>query len=267
MGKQKTAGSYARYLRIPELLRQQKTLSEAHDELQFIIVHQSFELWFKLLVFELESVRTAMSGNQIPQALHLLGRVHEIVKLLTVSFDVIETMRPYDFLEFRSLLKPASGFQSVQFREIECISGLRDPRYAELLGGTDAKRLRRRLDEPSVWDSYVELLKRYGLPARRDSELVRSVSQILQKPSQHPLGELTEALIQYDELFSLWRGRHIRMTMRMIGSRVGTGERSVSKLVKTGYEQMGSGGVDYLKTTLSKVFFPLLWEARTFVER
>ncbi len=265
--RNKTASTYGEYLRVPELLRLQRTLTSAHDETQFIVVHQVFELWFKLMLFELEALREAMKSKDLAQARHFLKRIQAIVKTVTSGFEVIETMRPYDFLEFRSALHPASGFQSGQFREIEFLSGAKDERYERLLSGEARARLKRRAQAPSIWDAYVELLRRHRLRAASDSEIVASVIRILKKPDLHPLGSLTEELIEYDELFALWRARHIRMTMRMIGSRPGTGEKSVRKLVKAGYHQLGSGGVDYLRTTLSKVFFPLLWEARTFVQR
>lgn len=256
--------TYGTYLKIPELLQLQKTVTKAHDELQFIVVHQVFELWFKLAIFELEALRTAMRDDDLAQCGHYLKRVHAIVKTITSGFEVIETMRPYDFLEFRSSLQPASGFQSSQFREMEFLSGLKDPRYLKLAVGP---ALARRMDEPTLWDAYVGLLQKRGLKTGSDREIVASVMEILKNPDHHPLGHLTEDLIEYDELFSLWRARHIRMTMRMIGSRPGTGEASVQKLVQAGYETMGSGGVDYLQSTLTKTFFPLLWEARTFIQR
>lgn len=265
--KKKLAESYGAYLRIPELLRLQNTLTKAHDELQFIVVHQVFELWFKLAIFELEATRDAILRNDPGQAVHYLRRVHAILRTIISGFDVIETMRPYDFLEFRSRLQPASGFQSVQFREIEFLSGLKQERYLRLFDGEPLRRLRRRLEEPTVWDAYVSILRKNRLAAGSDREIVTSVIRILRRPDAHPLAPLTEGMIEYDEIFSLWRARHVRMTMRMIGSRPGTGQKSVAKLVEAGYDQMGSGGVDYLQTTLSKVFFPLLWEARTFIER
>lgn len=256
--------TYGDYLKIPDLLQLQKTVTKAHDELQFIVVHQVFELWFKLALFELEALRAAMRDDDLAQCGHYFKRVHAIVKTITAGFEVIETMRPYDFLEFRSALQPASGFQSSQFREMECISGLKDPRYLKL---QTSPALERRLKEPTLWDAYVDLLKKHGLATGGDKEIVASVIEILKNPDHHPLGHLTEDLIEYDELFSLWRARHVRMTMRMIGSRPGTGQASVHKLVEAGYDKMGSGGVDYLNSTLTKTFFPLLWEARTFIQR
>jgi tryptophan 2,3-dioxygenase len=265
--KKRLAESYGAYLRVPELLQLQKTLTSAHDELQFIVVHQVFELWFKLTIFELEAAREAMLRNDALQAVHYLQRVQAIVRTVMAGFDVIETMRPYDFLEFRSHLQPASGFQSAQFREIEFISGLKEERYLRLFGGEPLQRLRRRFQEPSLWDAYLSILQKRRLRLDSDRAVVSSVIRIMRRPDGHPLGPLTEEMIEYDEVFSLWRSRHVRMTMRMIGSRPGTGRKSVAKLVEAGYDQMGSGGVDYLQTTLSKVFFPLLWEARTFIER
>ncbi len=263
----KDAKSYPEYLRIPELLSLQTTLSPAHDELQFIIVHQAFELWFKLLLFELETLRGAIERDDATQALHYLKRIHEIMRLLVSSFGVIETMRPYDFLEFRNRLQPASGFQSVQFREIEFLSGAKDERYLKLFAGSAGERLARRFREPTIWDAYVGALHRQGHAVGSDAEVVKAVIEVLKKPAALPLGPVTEALIEYDEAFSMWRSRHVAMVMRMIGSRPGTGQASVAELVKTGYGVMGSGGVDYLKTTLPRVFFPLLWEARTFIQR
>jgi tryptophan 2,3-dioxygenase len=261
------ASSYGDYLRVPELLGLQRTLSGAHDELQFIIVHQAFELWFKLLIFELEALRGSIDRDDAPQALHYLERIREIVKLLISSFGVIETMRPYDFLEFRNLLQPASGFQSLQFREIEFLSGAKDDRYLKLFKGETGERLARRFREPTIWDAYVGALKRQRHPINSDAEIVRAVIEVLKQPDRLPMGPLTEALIEYDEIFSMWRARHIAMVMRMIGSRPGTGQASVTELVSAGYGVMGSGGVDYLKTTSGRVFFPLLWEARTFIQR
>lgn len=264
--KLKRAESYAGYLKLDKLLNLQGRLSKAHDELQFIVVHQVFELWFKLLAFELEAARDAMLRADVLPASHFLRRVHALVRTMTASFDVLETMRPVDFLAFRERLQPASGFQSLQFREIETISGDRDPRFLELFEGAALRRLRRRHAEPSLWDAYVALLKRHRLEVLPERRLVRSVIRVLREPDRHPLGSLTEALIEYDELFSLWRARHVRMVMRMIGAKPGTGQKSVQRLTGPEYGRMGPAGVDYLRSTLSKLFFPPLWEARTFIE-
>ncbi|MGQ0548763.1 MAG: tryptophan 2,3-dioxygenase [Armatimonadota bacterium] len=261
--------TYDSYLRIQDLLTLQRRLTQAHDELQFITVHQVFELWFNLLVFELESLRSALQSADVPTAAHLLRRVHEIVHNLTAGFTVIETMRPHDFLEFRSELKPASGFQSLQFREIEFISGAKDEQYLRTFDDAppSVETLRRRLGEPTVWDAFVALLRSRGLAAASDAEIIGSVIRIQKEPALAPLLEVVEGLIEYDLLWSLWRQRHILMVERMIGARPGTGHKSVARVMGEGYESMGSGGVEYLRSTTGKKFFPLLWEARTFLER
>lgn len=260
--------TYGSYIRTDDLLSLQTRLSDAHDELQFIIVHQVFELWFKLLLFELESVREALERGALRGAVRLLQRVTEICRVMTGGFDVLETMRPWDFLEFRSRLQPASGFQSRQFREVEFLSGLKDPRYLRSFEGVpeDLKVLRRRLEEPSVWDAFVALLRRRGLATSSDTELLHTLIRIHREPALADLDELCEALLNYDEAFSLWRHRHVLMVERMIGARPGTGQEDVRRTVGSS-ERDYFTGVDYLRATLSKKFFPLLWEARTFVER
>jgi tryptophan 2,3-dioxygenase len=244
MGFQDASGrrlSYESYLHIPELLAQQSGLTEAHDELLFIVVHQVYELWFKVLIDELESVRSAIAAEDLRAARHSLNRVKVLEDLLVEQVAVLETMAPQDFLTFRSELAPASGFQSVQFREIEFLSGLKDAGYIKALDGEgDARtRLQRRLDEPSLHDAFSALLKRRGVTV---SDLYR------QGDRNADLLELAEALLDHDEGFRLWRLRHVEMVSRQIGDKPGTG---------------GSTGVRYLQSTLSKRFFPELWEVRS----
>ncbi|HVS06007.1 MAG TPA: tryptophan 2,3-dioxygenase family protein [Candidatus Dormibacteraeota bacterium] len=244
MGFQDASGrrlSYESYLHIPELLALQSGLTEAHDELLFIVVHQAYELWFKVVIDELESVRSAIETEDLRAARHSLNRVKVIEDLLVEQVAVLETMAPQDFLTFRSELAPASGFQSVQFREIEFLSGLKDAGYIKALAGEgDARaRLQRRLDEPSLHDVFSALLKRRGVTV---SDLYR------QGDRNADLLELAEALLDHDEGFRLWRLRHVEMVSRQIGDKPGTG---------------GSTGVRYLQSTLSKRFFPELWEVRS----
>jgi tryptophan 2,3-dioxygenase len=244
MGFQDATGrrlSYESYLHIPELLALQRGLTEAHDELLFIVVHQVYELWFKVLINELEAVRTAIERENLRAARHNLSRVKVIEALLVEQVEVLETMAPQDFLTFRSELAPASGFQSAQFREIEFLSGLKDAGYIKALDGeTDARaRLQKRLDEPSLLDVFSALLDRRGV----------TVSELYGKGDRDPeLLELAEALLDHDEGFRLWRLRHVQMVERQIGDKPGTG---------------GSTGVRYLQSTLSKRFFPELWEVRS----
>jgi tryptophan 2,3-dioxygenase len=244
MGYQDASGrrlSYDSYLHIPQLLELQQGLTEAHDELLFIVVHQVYELWFKVLIDELESVRASIETDALRAARHALARVKVIEDLLVEQVAVLETMAPQDFLTFRSELAPASGFQSVQFREIEFLSGLKDAGYIKALDGEgDARaRLQRRLNEPSLHDAFTALIGRHGV----------TVSDLYRQADHHPeLLELAEALLDHDEGFRIWRLRHVQMVERQIGDKPGTG---------------GSTGVRYLQSTLGKRFFPELWEVRS----
>jgi tryptophan 2,3-dioxygenase len=258
--------TYGRYLRVPELLKLQSCLSDAHDELQFIVVHQVFELWFKLALFELEAVREALDGDRPDVATRLLGRCTAVLRTATAAFEVLETMRPWDFLEFRSRLKPASGFQSRQFRELEFLSGLKDPRYLRNFESDpeDWSVLRRRLGEPSVWDAFVGCLGRQGFPVDGEAQLLQALIGIVRDTGSE-LNRLCETLVEYDEVLALWRYRHLLMVERVIGARPGTGVEDVQKALGQAGEYFT--GVGYLQETLRKRCFPLLWEARTFVER
>ena len=244
MGYQDASGrrlSYDSYLHIPQLLELQKGLTEAHDELLFIVIHQVYELWFKVLIDELEAVRSAIDVEALRAARHALARVKVIEELLVEQVAVLETMAPQDFLTFRSELAPASGFQSVQFREIEFLSGLKDAGYIKTLDreGNARARLQRRLDEPSLHDAFFALIGRRGV----------TVSDLYRQADRHAdLLELAEALLDHDEGFRLWRLRHVEMVERQIGDKPGTG---------------GSTGVRYLQSTLGKRFFPELWEVRS----
>jgi len=154
--------SYGTYLKVAELLSLQQGLSKEHDELLFVVAHQVYELWFKLVLFELEAARDRIDADDIFFARHYLRRVHVVERLLIEQIEVLETMSPQDFLAFRSQLAPASDFQSVQFREIEFLSGLKEPKYLARVEATpeEAARLRRRLDEPSLDDAFRSLVER-----------------------------------------------------------------------------------------------------------
>ncbi|MDQ4026886.1 MAG: tryptophan 2,3-dioxygenase family protein [Actinomycetota bacterium] len=247
--------SYGSYLRLPEILSLQIQLSEpsAHDELLFIVVHQTYELWFKEILFELESVRRLIGERELLGARHFLQRVHAIEGVMIQHIGVLETMSPQDFLEFRHNLAPASGFQSAQFREIEFISGLKDERYLNRLLSSDDEldRLKRRLDEPSLWDAFCELLESSGLPMPADDPERRRVSLVTMARDREHYGPefyVSEALMDHDEQFSLWRLHHVLMVERQIGTKSGTG---------------GSAGAPYLRSTLDKRFYPELWELRS----
>ncbi len=175
--------TYGSYLRLPQLLDSQHLESDppAHDELLFITIHQSYELWFKQLLHEAETVRDALvatraesGGRDLWFARHLLSRMHVIERVLVQQVDVLETMTPQDFLEFRQRLAPASGFQSVQFRELEFLSGAKDEAYVRRFRGlteTEQQRLARRLDEPTLWDGFVHVLAEAGLDTSSDEAI------------------------------------------------------------------------------------------------
>jgi tryptophan 2,3-dioxygenase len=249
--------SYGSYLRIAELLDLQTPVADppAHDEQLFIVVHQAFELWFKEMVFELASARDGMFAGETHRPRHYLERVHAILRILIQQISVLETMSPQDFLEFRSNLSPASGFQSVQFREIEYLSGLKISSYAKVAESEDERgRLRRRMDEPTLWEGFCALMERQGLPMPPEDQEARTASLLKMIGDREAFADmfsLSEALLTYDELFSQWRYHHILMVEREIGSKTGTG---------------GSSGASYLRTTLDKRFFPELWEIRSHLE-
>ena len=255
--------NYGNYLKVPELLELQQLQSEskAHDEMLFIVIHQAYELWFKLILFELDSVAVAMRDNDAFEAGRLLRRVHKIENLLVHQIHILETMTPRDFLSFRSALNPASGFQSVQFRELEFASGMKVPSILKSIETSDEERarLQQRLDEPSLRDLFYELLQRKGFdvvtpPTEGELEgveLERTLAALLEL-YEHPdkfynLYTLAEALVTHDQNLMLWRFHHVRVVERLIGTKMGTG---------------GSAGVRYLESTLSKRAYPLLWSAR-----
>jgi tryptophan 2,3-dioxygenase len=250
--------TYGSYLRLPELLRQQvpQVMPPAHDELLFITVHQAYELWFKQLLHELTAVRDVMlagtDGVRLTwRARHMLRRVHVIERLLIGQIDVLETMTPQDFLEFRSALAPASGFQSVQFRELEFLSGAKDAGFVarfRALTDEERERLATRLAEPSLWDAYVDLLRSRGLPVADDKQVLESLVGIARdRPHHDDLWQLAEDLLTHDELSGLWRARHVQMVERQIGTKSGTG---------------GSTGAPYLHRRVPMRYYPLLWELR-----
>jgi tryptophan 2,3-dioxygenase/ribonuclease HI len=214
---------YAGYLRIDDLLQLQHPLTpEAHDELLFVIVHQSYELWFKLILHELARAREELEAGRAQAAIGPLKRTTAIDRLLLGHLDVLETMSPDGFLEFRDPLAPASGFQSQQFRAIEA-------------------------ESPRVYDAFAAAA---GLPHDHD-ERINALAELyrdhLDDPARTVLHVVAELLVDHDELVALWRHHHTLMAAREIGSRHGTG---------------GSRGVEYLRGTQDKRFYPDLWDVR-----
>jgi tryptophan 2,3-dioxygenase len=258
--------TYETYLKIRDILGLQIPQSDPphHDEMLFIVIHQTYELWFKLILHELEKTKRLIEEKNVLSANHFLKRVVEIFRLLVPQIHILETMTPQDFLEFRNRLGPASGFQSLQFREVEFIAGLKDERYFHFLKSiSDAEtRLRKRMEEPDLPTVYLQMLKAQGfkLPDNvtrahlveneADMEVVvQALLPIYKKPYDNlQLYILTESLVDFDQYLGLWRDHHVRMVERIIGAKMGTG---------------GSSGQNYLRSTTSKQCFPFLWKVRS----
>jgi tryptophan 2,3-dioxygenase len=245
--------SYNKYLKVRELIELQEPLSEpeSHDELLFIIIHQTYELWFKQLLHELDACIGWIDEGRLFRANHSLRAAVSIEKILVTQIHILETMAPIGFLEFRDRLNPASGFQSMQFRELEFSSGSKDERILESFKDDEFayERLKRRFDAPSLADAFWSLLERNGLAVSTNEERVAAIVEILTHPEKYAeIYNMQDLLIEHDELIISWRYNHIQMVERMLGMKRGTG---------------GSEGVGYLMTTLKKKFFPELWEART----
>jgi tryptophan 2,3-dioxygenase len=238
--------------------------------LLFIIVHQTYELWFKELLHDLDAVVANLrkagdnpqSHDEVYEAARLLRRCTEITRVLVEQFTILETMLPTHFLAFRGLLEPASGFQSEQFREIEFLCGLKDEKMLRYHRPTPEayERLRRRLEEPSLHDVFFAALpgaRKVAAMGANASEKekfdarARAVHALYKDENHHrDWIDVCERLTEFDELVVSWRLRHIQLVERIIGVRMGTG---------------GSSGASYLKLTLDKKFFPELWEARTLL--
>lgn len=245
--------SYNEYLKVRDLIKLQKTLSEpaSHDELLFIIIHQTYELWFKQILHELEACLVWISEGRLFRANHSLRAVVSIEKILVTQIHILESMAPIGFLEFRDKLNPASGFQSMQFRELEFLSGAKDEKILNTFKD-DAfafERLSERFGSPSLADEFWAYVSRNGHAVSTQEERVAAIVEILTHPEKYAsLYNMQDLLIEHDELIVSWRYNHILMVERMLGMKRGTG---------------GSEGVGYLMTTLTKKFFPELWEART----
>src|SRR4029078_1926826 len=261
--------SYNKYLRVPDLINLQNCLSDPvhHDELLFITVHQAYELWFKQILHELDAAIVSLNHDRIPVATLAIKRVVEIEKLLVNQIHILESMTPISFLALRDQLNPASGFQSMQFREIEFSSGLKDKGILREFAHDQFahERLQARMTRPSLAECFYRVLQRRGLRAPLSSsdadqtqqkkeyeERTRAVLEVVTHfEERYEEFQLAEALLEHDEYFALWRSHHIKMVERMVGAKRGTG---------------GSEGIGYLKNTLDKKVLPELWEARTYLD-
>jgi tryptophan 2,3-dioxygenase len=254
--------TYANYLDLEKLLTLQRPRSEPpeHDEMLFIVIHQTYELWFKQLLHEFDKVNRDFSGGDLFGAMHSFKRCRTIMKTLVGQLDILETMTPTSFNSFRDRLETASGFQSVQFRELEFILGYKRPStfsyYRPEMPGMD--RLRERVDERTVIDHFYDFLESRGaaIPvdlknrdlAQPNAADERVQGEILRLYKSSPeLSILFELMTDFDEGLQEWRYRHIKLVERTIGAKKGTG---------------GSPGVAFLKESLFKPIFPDLWAIR-----
>jgi tryptophan 2,3-dioxygenase len=248
--------SYNKYLKVPELIRLQETLSDpkSHDELLFIVIHQTYELWFKQILHEIDATIAWMNEGRSFRANHSLRAVVGIEKVLVTQIHLLETMAQIGFLEFRDKLNPASGFQSMQFRELEFVSGQKNETVLSAFKDDEFaySRLQERLKEPGLDDAFWAMLGKKDFKVETHEERVQTIVEILTQPEKHAdFFIMQDLLIEHDENISLWRYHHVLMVERMLGMKPGTG---------------GSEGVGYLMTTLTKKFFPELWEARTHLK-
>jgi tryptophan 2,3-dioxygenase len=235
---------YGDFLRLDTLLSLQRQSADAHDAHFFFAVHQVYELQFKIILYELDAAVAAVASDDIPRAVYCLRRIRAVEDVLVAQVATLETISPGSFAVLRRTLASSSGLQSVQFREIEFRSGLKDPDYLSTvrMSGPERTRLELRLAEPSLRDEFQRLRQRQG-----DPDLVTMYRAEIPDDG---LIRLAEALLDHDEGFGLWRSRHVHMVERIIGRRPGTG---------------GSAGVAYLRSTIDKRFYPELWELRALL--
>lgn len=259
--------TYSEYLRVDELLslQQPRSQPQEHDEMLFIVIHQTYELWFKQLRHELGFLLHCLEQDALPRAFHALKRILKIFKTLVSQIDILETMTPLEFDSFRSRLDSASGFQSYQFRCIEFLLGYKRAEMLQHYPESTAGRamLEAALEQPSLWQVFLAYLQRAGYPMPQsllqakpaqatvaDADVQQQLLTIYQQ--DHQLAELCELLVDLDEGLQEWRYRHVKMVQRTIGTLAGTG---------------GSSGADYLINTLFKPVFPDLWLIRSRLGR
>jgi tryptophan 2,3-dioxygenase len=256
-----SALTYTSYLAVDELLKLQRPLSAGpeHDEMLFIIIHQTYELWFKQMIHEFQEAQRALESGDSHYSLAILGRIRTILKVCVTQIDILETMTPLQFNAFRSYLSSSSGFQSAQFRMVEALLGRRDEKMAGHLPPDIQAQIKVITTKHSVWDSALAYLSKRGhaIPqevlGRNKSEsyaanpAVQTV--LLDVHRNDPESAMVcERLVDIDEGLQEWRYRHVKMVERTIGHKFGTG---------------GSSGVGYLSSTLFNPTFPDLWEIRS----
>ena len=245
--------TYADYLALDRLLTAQKPLSGLHDEMLFIVIHQTKELWLKQMLHELELAIALTEEDQFAAAYKAMARIGRIQAVMTLSWDVLSTLTPVDYSAFRDVLGTSSGFQSVQFRELEYRLGIKDRRFLEHAPeGSEARaRLQAALDAPSLREASHAALERAGfnLGDRSEAAIGEAWLQVYRDPERwFDLYQMAEKLVDLDDALAMWRHKHVLTVERIIGNKMGTG---------------GSAGAAYLRSTLDKRAFPELWSMRT----
>jgi tryptophan 2,3-dioxygenase len=245
--------TYADYLKLDQLLAAQRPLSDLHDEMLFIIIHQTKELWMKQMLHELRLAISLIGEDRFAEAYKAMARISRIQAVMTLSWDVLSTLTPVDYLAFRHVLGTSSGFQSAQFREIEYGLGLKDPAFLEHYeqGSPERAHLEAALASPSLREAAIAALERAGFDVgdRSNEALAAAWLRVYRDAEQwFELYELAEKLVDIDDALAMWRHKHVLTVERIIGMRAGTG---------------GSAGASYLRSTLDKRIFPELWSLRT----
>jgi tryptophan 2,3-dioxygenase len=256
--------TYGGYLQLNRLLGAQAPRSDQHDEMLFIIQHQTSELWMKLMLHEFDRALAHVKADELEPCFKIFARIAHIQRMLFEQWAVLETMTPSEYLSFRDALGRSSGFQSYQYRGLEFMLGNKDPNTL-LPHRNDPEALQwlqQRLEQPSLYDEFLRLLKRRGhdipadrlerdftRPYERSEGVMRVFKTVYEAPEQHWAAyEMAEKLVDTEERFQLWRFRHMKTVHRIIGHRTGTG---------------GSSGVSFLRQALDLTFFPELWDVRT----
>ncbi len=245
--------TYADYLQLDSLLGAQRPLSDLHDEMLFIVIHQTKELWMKQMLHEVGLAIRLIEEDSFAPAYKALSRVGRIQSVMTLSWDVLSTLTPVDYLAFRDVLGTSSGFQSAQFRELEFRLGLKDSKYLVHYGeGTEERvRLDQAMADTSLRDAATAALERAGFDVgdRSVEALAAAWVEVYRDADRwFELYQLAEKLVDVDDALAGWRHKHVLTVERIIGGRTGTG---------------GSAGASYLRSTLDKRLFPELWALRT----
>jgi len=260
--------TYGSYLELEKLLDAQHPTStpEHHDEMLFIIQHQTTELWLKLMLHELRSARDLLASDDLREALKRVARIKHIQAVMTQQWSVLATLTPTEYAEFRGFLGNSSGFQSVQYRAVEFALGNKNAKMLKLFESApaDLAMLSAEFERPTLYDEFLRLVARRGLPVpqaildrdvrepyRENDDLVPVIREVYENPREHwDLYEACEEFVDVEDNFQFWRFRHLRTVTRTIGMKMGTG---------------GSSGVDFLQRALSLTFFPELYSVRTSI--